>query len=78
MDMTAAREPQKDNLFENNESKTNSSMKKCHSSDNFKRRQSASNIAIIVPRGFKIRDEFICPITRELITDPVIAADGHT
>lgn len=37
-----------------------------------------SNVAIIVPRGCKIRDEFVCPITRELITDPVIAADGHT
>jgi len=36
------------------------------------------NIAMIVPRGFKLRDEFVCPITKELITDPVIASDGHT
>lgn len=25
-----------------------------------------------------LRDEFVCPITRELMRDPVIAADGHT
>lgn len=25
-----------------------------------------------------LRDEFICPISRELMVDPVIAADGHT
>ncbi|CAB3978294.1 WD repeat, SAM and U-box domain-containing 1-like [Paramuricea clavata] len=25
-----------------------------------------------------IPDEFLCPITRELMTDPVIAADGHS
>ena len=25
-----------------------------------------------------LRDEFACPITYELIHDPVIAADGHT
>ena len=37
-----------------------------------------NNIAVIVPRGYKLRDEFVCPITRELIVDPVIAADGHT
>jgi len=36
------------------------------------------NIAMIVPRGCKLRDEFVCPITKELIVDPVIAADGHT
>jgi len=41
-------------------------------------RNEDNNVAIIVPRGCKIRDEFVCPITRELITDPVIAADGHT
>lgn len=29
-------------------------------------------------RGFALRDEFSCPITRELMRDPVIAADGHT
>lgn len=42
------------------------------------RNHGEDNIAMIVPRGCKIRDEFVCPITRELITDPVIAADGHT
>ena len=41
-------------------------------------RSKGTNVAIIVPNGCKIRDEFVCPITRELITDPVIAADGHT
>ena len=25
-----------------------------------------------------LRDEFVCPITQELMFDPVIAADGHT
>lgn len=41
-------------------------------------RQQDPRIAVIIPRGCRIRDEFVCPITRELITDPVIAADGHT
>eukprot|EP00586_Coscinodiscus_wailesii_P005419 CAMPEP_0172486438 /NCGR_PEP_ID=MMETSP1066-20121228/15030_1 /TAXON_ID=671091 /ORGANISM="Coscinodiscus wailesii, Strain CCMP2513" /LENGTH=594 /DNA_ID=CAMNT_0013252407 /DNA_START=85 /DNA_END=1866 /DNA_ORIENTATION=- len=40
--------------------------------------QSNPHIAMIVPHGYKLRDEFVCPITRELIIDPVIAADGHT
>lgn len=78
MDMTAARDSQKDSFYDNNDTKTSNMTEKCQSSDNLKRGQGASNIAMIVPRGFKIRDEFICPITRELITDPVIAADGHT
>ena len=29
-------------------------------------------------KGMKIRDEFICPITYELMKDPAIALDGHT
>lgn len=29
-------------------------------------------------RGMKIRDEFICPITYELMREPVVASDGHT
>lgn len=29
-------------------------------------------------RGKRLRDEFACPITRELMRDPVIAADGNT
>lgn len=29
-------------------------------------------------KGMKIRDEFICPITYELMRDPVVASDGHT
>ncbi|CAN0400253.1 unnamed protein product [Pylaiella littoralis] len=32
----------------------------------------------ILVRGSALRDEFSCPITRELMRDPVIAADGHT
>lgn len=39
---------------------------------------SNSNIEALIPTGYKLRDEFVCPITRELIMDPVIAADGHT
>lgn len=31
-----------------------------------------------VMRGMKIRDEFICPITYELMREPVVAFDGHT
>lgn len=37
-----------------------------------------NNIEALIPTGYKLRDEFVCPITRELIMDPVIAADGHT
>ena len=37
-----------------------------------------SNIVTLIPKGYKLRDEFVCPITREIIADPVIAADGHT
>lgn len=37
-----------------------------------------NNIEALIPPGYKLRDEFVCPITRELIMDPVIAADGHT
>ncbi len=29
-------------------------------------------------RGMRMRAEFLCPITYELLTDPVIAADGNT
>lgn len=29
-------------------------------------------------KGMKMRDEFICPITYELMRDPVVASDGHT
>lgn len=29
-------------------------------------------------RGMKLRDEFLCPITHELLHDPVVARDGHT
>ena len=29
-------------------------------------------------RGMRIRDEFLCPITYDLLRDPVIAADGNT
>lgn len=39
--------------------------------------KSSSNSPIIVV-GKKMRDEFLCPITFELMIDPVIASDGHT
>ena len=29
-------------------------------------------------KGMKIRDEFICPITYELMREPIVASDGHT
>lgn len=29
-------------------------------------------------KGMKIRDEFMCPITYELMREPVVASDGHT
>ncbi|CAM9699156.1 unnamed protein product [Choristocarpus tenellus] len=32
----------------------------------------------LLVRGTRLRDEFACPITRELMREPVIAADGHT
>lgn len=35
---------------------------------------------VVVPLGAhqRLRDEFTCPITRQLVRMPVIAADGHT
>lgn len=43
----------------------------------------ASSSSALVPtknllKGMKIRDEFICPITYELMREPYIATDGHT
>jgi hypothetical protein len=29
-------------------------------------------------KGMRIRDEFLCPITYELMREPVVAQDGHT
>ena len=29
-------------------------------------------------QGMKMRDEFLCPITYELLREPVVALDGHT
>ena len=29
-------------------------------------------------RGMRIRDEFLCPITYDLLREPVVASDGHT
>ena len=29
-------------------------------------------------KGMRIRDEFLCPITYELMREPVVAMDGHT
>ena len=31
-----------------------------------------------VLQGMRVRDEFLCPITFELMWDPVVAADGHS
>jgi len=33
---------------------------------------------LLIPLGYKLRDEFCCPITRSLMSDPVLAGDGHT
>eukprot|EP00520_Triparma_pacifica_P012257 CAMPEP_0118640002 /NCGR_PEP_ID=MMETSP0785-20121206/4523_1 /TAXON_ID=91992 /ORGANISM="Bolidomonas pacifica, Strain CCMP 1866" /LENGTH=394 /DNA_ID=CAMNT_0006531365 /DNA_START=110 /DNA_END=1291 /DNA_ORIENTATION=+ len=41
-------------------------------------RDNKGKYLLVIPPGQKLRDEFCCPITRELISDPVIAADGHT
>jgi hypothetical protein len=29
-------------------------------------------------KGMRMRDEFICPITYQLLRDPVVASDGNT
>ena len=29
-------------------------------------------------KGMRVRDEFLCPITFEIMQDPVVAADGHS
>ena len=29
-------------------------------------------------QGMRIRDEFLCPITYELLREPMVASDGHT
>ena len=29
-------------------------------------------------KGMRIRDEFLCPITHDLLREPVVACDGHT
>ena len=29
-------------------------------------------------QGMRVRDEFLCPITYELLREPVVALDGHT
>ena len=39
---------------------------------------SSTGDAHILEPDQNLRDEFACPITYELIHDPVIAADGHT
>jgi len=37
------------------------------------RRQASSRL-----KGMRIRDEFLCPITHDLLREPVVANDGHT
>ena len=37
-----------------------------------------SNVSPPQPENDEIPDALICPITQEIMTDPVIAADGHT
>lgn len=34
--------------------------------------------AVYIKEDQRLRDEFSCPITCELLFDPVLAADGHT
>ena len=29
-------------------------------------------------KGMRIRDEFLCPITHELLREPVVVGDGHS
>ena len=29
-------------------------------------------------KGMRIRDDFLCPITYDLLREPVVASDGHT
>ena len=33
---------------------------------------------ILMSRESSVSNEFLCPITREVMSDPVVAADGHT
>jgi hypothetical protein len=40
--------------------------------------EAKNSIKINRLKGMKIRDEFICPITYELMREPVVASDGHT
>jgi pSer/pThr/pTyr-binding forkhead associated (FHA) protein len=39
---------------------------------------SSSSLKTSRLQGMKIRDEFLCPITYELLREPVVASDGHT
>ena len=39
---------------------------------------STDDVLFVAPSNQELRDEFVCPITRELMRDPCIAADGHT
>jgi hypothetical protein len=41
-------------------------------------KEATSVIKINRLKGMKIRDEFICPITYELMREPAVAMDGHT
>jgi hypothetical protein len=41
-------------------------------------RSSSSSLKTSRLQGMKIRDEFLCPITYELLREPVVASDGHT
>ena len=43
-----------------------------------KEKDSSSIVKINRLKGMKIRDEFLCPITYELMREPVVAMDGHT
>ena len=66
----------KEGVVEMEEEDDSSSMKKMlHSIDNEDKPNShrASRL-----KGMRIRDEFICPITYELMREPMVASDGHT
>lgn len=46
--------------------------------DNTTKNKKDNGVLLVLPPKHRLRDEFTCPITRSLYTDPVICADGHT
>jgi U-box domain len=57
------------------------SAKDMNSKDNGEETKKSTSMTIRKSRrlqGMKMRDEFLCPITYELLREPVVALDGHT